>query len=152
MDIDDLFEEDQELFSDAARPDGNDAHPDADAHPDVTHAAPPPTRKRSRAELMAEEDARIASLEAVMSGGTRADDAPAPSPSGSYASPSREPAVFISGSGSICKSEEDEANMLVCDGCNEGFHLQCVGLQEIPSTEEWYCCDCSAWPRISYFF
>ena len=44
----------------------------------------------------------------------------------------------------ICKSADNDDEMLVCDGCNEGYHFRCVGLEGIPETEEWYCKDCSS--------
>jgi hypothetical protein len=43
---------------------------------------------------------------------------------------------------SVCKMADNDAEMLVCDGCNEGFHIHCVGLKDIPNTAEWYCRDC----------
>ena len=89
VDVDDMIEEDQDLMmQDAAGP--HAAHPDADAHPDATaQAAIAPTRKRSLAEIMADEDARIARLEAtVMSGGGGAAEAEDTASSASAAAPS----------------------------------------------------------------
>ena len=48
---------------------------------------------------------------------------------------------------SICKRSDDDANMLVCDGCAEGFHFRCVGLQAVPAAAEWYCEDCASVKR-----
>ena len=45
---------------------------------------------------------------------------------------------------SVCNMADNDAEMLICDGCGEGFHIQCVGLKAIPDTEEWYCSDCAA--------
>ena len=42
----------------------------------------------------------------------------------------------------ICKSGEDDENMLLCDGCDKGFHLHCLGLKKVPATEFWYCIQC----------
>ena len=44
---------------------------------------------------------------------------------------------------SVCNRSDDDANMLICDGCSEGYHLKCLGLKAIPQTAEWYCADCS---------
>jgi hypothetical protein len=44
---------------------------------------------------------------------------------------------------SVCNRSDDDANMLICDGCSEGYHLTCLGLKAIPDTAEWYCTDCS---------
>ena len=33
--------------------------------------------------------------------------------------------------------------MLLCDGCNMGYHLTCLNLQDIPETM-WYCESCDS--------
>jgi hypothetical protein len=30
---------------------------------------------------------------------------------------------------------------MLCDGCDQGFHCYCVGLQQVP-LEEWHCTFC----------
>jgi len=42
-----------------------------------------------------------------------------------------------------CKSGEDEENMLLCDGCNLGFHMKCLipQLENIPEGD-WFCLSC----------
>lgn len=45
----------------------------------------------------------------------------------------------------ICSRADREDSMLLCDGCNQGYHMECLvpALQEIPA-EFWYCDDCFA--------
>ena len=45
----------------------------------------------------------------------------------------------------ICGSGDDEEHMLLCDGCNGGFHLECLDppMTEIPKQREWFCDDCT---------
>jgi hypothetical protein len=45
---------------------------------------------------------------------------------------------------SVCQRSDDDANMLICDGCSEGYHVQCAGLKAVPTMAEWYCSDCSS--------
>lgn len=42
-----------------------------------------------------------------------------------------------------CHTVEDGATLLVCDECNRGAHLHCIGLKEEPDTDEWVCPVCS---------
>jgi len=42
----------------------------------------------------------------------------------------------------ICKSHGDEDKMLFCDLCDRGYHIYCVGLEEIPSGS-WFCRECT---------
>ena len=44
-----------------------------------------------------------------------------------------------------CKSQENPETMLICEGCQEGFHLDCLGppLDSIPDGK-WYCLSCDA--------
>lgn len=46
----------------------------------------------------------------------------------------------------ICKTnyENDDDHLLVCDSCNNGFHLECLTpvLTEVPMGH-WFCPDCS---------
>ncbi|KAJ2744556.1 hypothetical protein GGI20_002873 [Coemansia sp. BCRC 34301] len=43
----------------------------------------------------------------------------------------------------ICKSGENDDKMLICDGCNRGFHMYCLlpRLKTIPNND-WYCDGC----------
>lgn len=44
----------------------------------------------------------------------------------------------------ICKCEGE---LLCCDGpCKRSFHINCLGLTEIPNTEYWYCNECK--PKV----
>lgn len=46
----------------------------------------------------------------------------------------------------ICggNTEDDDDKLLLCDQCNNGFHIFCLDppLQEIPE-EQWFCTDCT---------
>jgi len=37
---------------------------------------------------------------------------------------------------------EDGGDLLICDGCEKSYHLQCVGLSEVPQGD-WFCPECS---------
>lgn len=43
----------------------------------------------------------------------------------------------------ICRKKRDSENMLLCDNCNEGYHMYCLKpkLKEIPPGE-WFCDKC----------
>ncbi|KAJ2710567.1 hypothetical protein H4R19_003685, partial [Coemansia spiralis] len=43
----------------------------------------------------------------------------------------------------VCRSAENEDSMLICDGCDRGFHMFCLNppLRAIPSND-WYCDSC----------
>ncbi|RUS16077.1 hypothetical protein BC937DRAFT_91630 [Endogone sp. FLAS-F59071] len=41
----------------------------------------------------------------------------------------------------ICDSRDNEQEMLLCDRCDGGYHLHCIGLTTIP-TDYWYCAPC----------
>jgi len=45
---------------------------------------------------------------------------------------------------SVCLSTEDDEKMLLCDGCDEGFHLHCLDppLVKVPKDEHWFCKIC----------
>lgn len=45
----------------------------------------------------------------------------------------------------ICSRSDHEESMLLCDGCNQGYHMECLvpALQEVP-LEFWYCDECFA--------
>jgi RNase H-like domain found in reverse transcriptase/Reverse transcriptase (RNA-dependent DNA polymerase)/Integrase zinc binding domain/PHD-finger len=44
----------------------------------------------------------------------------------------------------ICQSPDNEADMLLCDGCNQGYHIYCLkpALPAVPSEAIWICEDC----------
>lgn len=46
----------------------------------------------------------------------------------------------------VCQSGDDERNLLLCDGCDEGYHVSCVGLQRVPRGR-WHCPSCARWER-----
>lgn len=45
----------------------------------------------------------------------------------------------------VCKKTEDPDWILVCDKCSNGYHCSCLKpvLHSIPSTETWFCPECS---------
>lgn len=48
-----------------------------------------------------------------------------------------------------CMSEDLPAQMLICDGCNKGFHLGCLipPLSDVP-TDSWHCKSCRRTTRL----
>ncbi|KAE9529076.1 hypothetical protein AGLY_012030 [Aphis glycines] len=44
----------------------------------------------------------------------------------------------------ICGGKEDEEKQILCDECNDGFHITCLSppLSEIPEDDEWFCPTC----------
>ncbi|KAG1292260.1 hypothetical protein G6F66_007116 [Rhizopus arrhizus] len=53
----------------------------------------------------------------------------------------------------ICHRTEDEENLLLCDGCNRGYHLYCLKppLSGVPKND-WYCLQCLAAVGKDYGF
>ena len=51
-----------------------------------------------------------------------------------------------------CQSGDDDEKMLICDGCDESMHTYCVGLDEIPSCEHWFCDGCAGGPKEKAFY
>ena len=43
-----------------------------------------------------------------------------------------------------CGSEAEQDRLLLCDRCGEGVHMRCLGMEEYPQLEEWYCDTCLA--------
>lgn len=45
----------------------------------------------------------------------------------------------------VCESCDREDRMLLCDGCDSGYHLECLDppIDEVPLEEHWYCPECS---------
>ena len=43
----------------------------------------------------------------------------------------------------MCKRKGDEATLLLCDGCDKGFHMACLRLEEkdVPDGD-WFCPAC----------
>ena len=46
----------------------------------------------------------------------------------------------------ICGGADDDEHMLLCDGCDCGFHMQCLSppLTELPKSRSWFCHNCTA--------
>jgi hypothetical protein len=44
----------------------------------------------------------------------------------------------------VCESADDEAIMLLCDGCGKGYHTYCLmpPLPHVPDVEVWVCPQC----------
>ena len=44
----------------------------------------------------------------------------------------------------VCQSRADAPRMLLCDGCDQGFHIYCLQprLHAVPDDDEWYCQTC----------
>ena len=41
-----------------------------------------------------------------------------------------------------CGSESEQDRLLLCDKCGAGVHIGCLGMDEYPQLEEWYCDTC----------
>ncbi len=41
-----------------------------------------------------------------------------------------------------CGSQSSPETMVICDSCQQGFHLTCFGLSSIPEEDEWVCQGC----------
>ena len=48
--------------------------------------------------------------------------------------------AIVSTACEICKSRQDDSNMLLCDGCDGGFHTYCTKppITEVPEGD-WFC-------------
>ena len=60
--------------------------------------------------------------------------------------PAIEPQLFRPGRSLQCEqcgSPHQAAKMLLCDGCNTGWHTHCVGLLAVPAGQ-WFCKECEA--------
>src|SRR5512147_1000716 len=42
-----------------------------------------------------------------------------------------------------CGSQSRPESMVICDKCQQDFHLKCFGLPSIPGEDEWICHGCS---------
>lgn len=45
----------------------------------------------------------------------------------------------------ICHQSDREDRMLLCDGCDLGYHLECLDppLESVPTDDFWYCAECA---------
>ncbi|KAJ7562945.1 hypothetical protein O6H91_03G089700 [Diphasiastrum complanatum] len=43
----------------------------------------------------------------------------------------------------LCGVCHDFGDLLCCERCNQGFHLSCIGLRNVPRVRRWLCVDCS---------
>jgi hypothetical protein len=42
---------------------------------------------------------------------------------------------------SVCRTQDDDHQLLICDGCEAAVHTYCIGLDEIPESD-WFCDVC----------
>ena len=42
----------------------------------------------------------------------------------------------------VCFGEDHDDLMLLCDGCDKGYHTLCLGLVDLPDLAEWFCEAC----------
>jgi hypothetical protein len=47
-----------------------------------------------------------------------------------------------------CGQDSSPDTMVICDGCNQGFHLACFGMSHVPETETWHCPGCSTLQQL----
>jgi hypothetical protein len=75
-----------------------------------------------------------------------ADEAapPAQDPPAAPASPAPPaPALYDDVACQVCGSQQDEASMLLCDGCDRGYHMRCLGMRrQRPPAGDWFCQGC----------
>jgi histone demethylase JARID1 len=44
----------------------------------------------------------------------------------------------------LCGDTEDDGNMLLCDGCDNGYHMRCMGWKRKRAPKgAWYCDECA---------
>lgn len=50
----------------------------------------------------------------------------------------------------VCRRYDSKKSnpMLLCDGCDNGYHIKCIGLVEEPDTDLWFCEKCK--PDVTY--
>ena len=48
-----------------------------------------------------------------------------------------------------CGSQASPETMVICDSCQQGFHLGCFGLPSIPEEAEWVCQGCKQLGSLS---
>lgn len=44
----------------------------------------------------------------------------------------------------VCLDCRHEEILMLCDGCDRGFHTLCIGLVDVPDLVEWFCDKCVA--------
>ena len=42
----------------------------------------------------------------------------------------------------ICRSPEEDEDMVACDMCDKWFHIRCIKLKKLPTCRVWYCKSC----------
>jgi len=42
-----------------------------------------------------------------------------------------------------CFGKHDETNLLLCDNCDNEYHIRCLGLSTVPSAQKWFCPSCT---------
>ena len=48
-----------------------------------------------------------------------------------------------------CGTQDSPETMLICEQCQQGFHLGCFGLATIPEEDEWECWGCVELQRLA---
>ncbi|KAJ1850354.1 hypothetical protein LPJ57_008162, partial [Coemansia sp. RSA 486] len=83
---------------------------------------------------------RRASASVSISGSTTDTDTPA---AAAAAAPVSATGSVIPERCEVCRSGENDEKMLICDGCDRGFHMYCLNppLNAIPNND-WYCDSC----------
>ena len=41
----------------------------------------------------------------------------------------------------VCCYGDNEAHLLLCDGCDRGFHIECLNMPRVPD-DDWFCARC----------
>ena len=41
----------------------------------------------------------------------------------------------------VCEHGNNPESMLLCDGCDDGFHIYCLNISQVPATD-WFCPMC----------
>ena len=52
---------------------------------------------------------------------------------------------------SICHRVDEDDTMLICDGCDGGFHMACLGMLGSIPAGDWFCSDCRQLARARRF-
>ena len=42
----------------------------------------------------------------------------------------------------VCRLRDREEYMLICEECERGFHIDCIGIMMMPQSENWFCGGC----------
>lgn len=72
-------------------------------------------------------------------------DNPPPPPGGPAGLPGEDDARDL-GACAACGKPEVSGHVVVCDGCERGFHLRCAGMHGLPALnlDEWVCTECES--------